>query len=135
MGQNNKRGSCKDPGPSLGAMTFQMMFNRPLGGILASALSIRWLSPYTVHAVPPISFTQNVLSRKWQAVIGSAIVGFGLGYGMMAALHWTRMQAIATLLSYKGWLFSPRDTSTKVGEPLCGGHVTCVDGAFKKIFL
>lgn len=114
MGQNNKLGRYKDPGPSVTALTFQMLFSRPLAGAIASALSVRWLTPYMSGVRLPMSFTQNVLSRRWQTLIGSAIVGFGLGYGMMAALHWTRMQAIATLLSYKGWLFNPNGTSTKL---------------------
>ena len=44
------------------------------------------------------------------------MVGFCLGYFAMHILCWTNRKVIRFLLTYRGWIYYPRATCTKVSE-------------------
>ena len=114
MGRHGKKGIFKDPTVHTSTALYRMMFSRTTGGVVTSAMAVRWLAPYIQSTASPL--LMQVVQKKWQAMVGSAVVGFGLGYSLVCSLNWARLRAIAALLDYKGWMFNQKAMSTKVSE-------------------
>ena len=52
--------------------------------------------------------------KRLVGVLGSAVLGFGAGYGAMSMVQWLRWRAIKWLLAYHGWMFNQKAKSTVV---------------------
>jgi hypothetical protein len=102
----------KAPDVSITTHLYRTVVSPGAGGILTSALAVKWLTPHIRTISHPL--LADIVSKRWQAVAGSAVIGFGIGYGAVSSLNRARLVAIAALLDYKGWLFNQKTTLTKV---------------------
>lgn len=96
--------------PTLGARALTVALSRPVSGLVGAAVAVR-LTPRVLRALG-LEFESDL--SQWAVRIGGGGVGFALGYGYMSVLHWLRWRLLRVLLSYQGWLYHPKATSTTV---------------------
>lgn len=89
--------------PVVGALVaiFLTILPKPVEDLLA--LGEQWLSP-TIRAALPKEMNTGV----------AAMIGFFLGFSVMHFWIWLRWQLLRILFSYRGWMFDPKATSTKI---------------------
>ena len=107
----------KDPTVPATVRTFRFIFNRPVAGAVIAALAVRLAS--TLHGLK----VQQMVTRttgvsgpvgRYVTLIGSALIGIGIGFGSTAILQRLRRMLIERLLMYNGWIFEQTSTRTKL---------------------
>lgn len=104
----------KDPRVSQSTRAVRLLFRRPVAGFLGSALMVRFAGGHVEKALLSTMVVDGPVGQA-VAIAGVSAIGYGLGFGTMAALQKLRRELIAYLLTYKSWIFEQTSTKTKVG--------------------
>lgn len=103
----------KDPMVPRSTRAIRTLFSRPVSGLVGSAVVVRLATPQLEKL---LSSAVGVRGPAGQvaSLIGASAIGYGVGFGSMAALQKLRRQLISYLLNYKRWIFEQTSTKTKV---------------------
>ena len=71
--------------------------------------------PVSMPTDPGIEIPE-ALNSEVARKMGLAVMGFVAGYGACQAVEWLRLASMRKLLTYQGWVTSPKSMKTKVSR-------------------
>lgn len=120
----------KDPSPTTASKALSAVFNPVVFGGTGAAIAAKWGTKHLVKLLP-------VEVPQWQATGATALLGFSAGAWSLVVAKALRRRLIKKLLTYKGFMFHPKSTKTKVS--MLSGHnissyPTSVDSGWSLVF-